>query len=177
MEPFSTYKQESGQQIVFVKLEKVRGEGRGVLWSLSTQKIICCNNLPGGGGEGGGGGGGGVVVSGQGTGIWVQVTLPLALHVLGKRKRKRFASHFVIGRCLSLLLLQCNDEGDRERERKERERGKKSLIIQRGGDGESLMTMGVGGKGERVDDEKERLIHNLYSSGVFTIGCSRWGYC
>lgn len=40
MEPFSTYRQESGQQIVFVKLEKVRGEGRGVLWSLSTQKII-----------------------------------------------------------------------------------------------------------------------------------------
>lgn len=136
MEPFSTYRQESGQHIVFVKLEKVRGEGRGVLWSLSTQKNICCNNLPGGGGEGGGGGGGGgVVVSGQGTGIWVQVTLPLALHVLGKRKRKRFVSHFVIGRRLSLLLLQCNDEGDRERERKKREKGKKSLIIQRGGKG------------------------------------------
>ena len=57
----------------------------------------CCNNLPGGGG-----GGGGVVVSGQG--IWVQFTLPSAIHVLGKRKRERFASHFVIGICLSPSL-------------------------------------------------------------------------
>ena len=41
----------------------------------------CCNNLPGGGG-----GGGGVVVRGQGTGIWVQVTLPSAIHELRKRE-------------------------------------------------------------------------------------------
>ena len=33
------------------------------------------------------------------------------------------------------------------------------------------MTMGVGGRGrgERVDNEKERLIHNLYSPGVLPL--------
>ena len=48
------------------------------MWSLSTQKI---KNLPGGGGDGGG-----VVVRGQGTGIWVHITFPSAIHVLRTRE-------------------------------------------------------------------------------------------
>ena len=98
-----------------------------VLWSLSTQKI---NNLPGGGG-----GGGGVVVRGQGTGIWVHITFPSAIHVLRTREVciKLFncysltdTSCIYISKLLwhvydSFLLLQYKNEGEGEREKREKE--------------------------------------------------------